>query len=190
MKSEGDETKADVLITVDAANLWRAEQAGLLQPIRSAELDRNVPASARDPQGEWYGLTLRARTIMRSTERVKANEATTYEDLGDPRWKGELCLRSGTSEYNVSFVADRIAKDGEAATERMLERWMANDPEILGSDTDVLKAIADGRCDVGLTNSYYLGRELEEDDGLPGGAGVGRPGGPRHPREPLRASGW
>jgi iron(III) transport system substrate-binding protein len=167
LKSEGEQTKADLLITVDAANLWRAEQAGLLEPIHSAELDRNVPAALRDPDGEWYGLTLRARTIMRSTERVRATAATTYEDLGDPRWKGKLCLRSGTSEYNVSFVADRIAKDGEAATRRMLEHWMANGPEILGSDTDVLKAIAGGRCDVGLTNSYYLGRELEDDPGFP-----------------------
>jgi iron(III) transport system substrate-binding protein len=147
LKSEGDQTKADLLITVDAANLWRAQEAGLI--------------------GEWEGLTYRARTIMRSTERVKENDATTYEDLGDPRWKGKLCLRSGTSEYNVSFVADRIAKDGERETRAMLERWMANEPEILGSDVDVLNAIADGRCDVGLTNSYYLGRELEEDEDFP-----------------------
>ena len=104
---------------------------------------------------------------MRSTERVAADEVTTYEGLGDPRWKGKLCLRSGTSEYNVSFVADRLAKDGRAATERMLRRWMANDPEIFGSDIDVLEAIADGDCDVGLTNSYYLGRELEEDPDFP-----------------------
>ena len=115
----------------------------------------------------WKPLTLRARTIMRSTERVQPGEVTTYEGLGDPRWKGRLCLRSGTSEYNVSFVADRLAKDGRAATERMLRRWMANDPDILGSDTDVLNAIADGDCDVGLTNSYYLGRELEEDPDFP-----------------------
>ena len=147
LQSEGDETKADLLITVDAANLWRAQKAGLIE--------------------KWYGLTYRARTIMRSTERVKPRDATTYEDLGDPRWKGKLCLRSGTSEYNVSFVADRIAKDGADETRAMLERWMANDPVILGSDTDVLKAIQDGRCDVGLTNSYYLGRELEDDEDFP-----------------------
>ena len=147
LRSEGDETPADVLITVDAANLWRAKEAGLID--------------------SWKPLTLRARTIMRSTERVKPGELTTYEGLGDPRWKGRLCLRSGTSEYNVSFVADRLAKDGRASTERMLRRWMANDPDILGSDTDVLNAIADGDCDVGLTNSYYLGRELEEDPDFP-----------------------
>jgi iron(III) transport system substrate-binding protein len=167
IRSEGERTRADVLITVDAANLWRAKEDGLLQPVRSAALERNVPAEVRDPDGAWYGLTLRARTIMRSTERVRPGDVTTYEGLGDPRWKGKLCLRSGTSEYNVSFVADRLAKDGRAETERMLRRWMANDPQILGSDVDVLDAIAEGRCDVGLTNSYYLGRELEEDSGFP-----------------------
>ena len=167
LKSEGDETKADVLITVDAANLWRAKEAGLLEPVHSAALDREVPRDLRDPDGDWYALTQRARTIMRSTKRVKPGEVTTYEGLGDQRWKGKLCLRSGTSEYNTDFVADRIAKDGRAATERMLRRWMANDPKVLGSDTDVLDAIADGRCDVGLTNSYYLGRELAEDPHFP-----------------------
>jgi iron(III) transport system substrate-binding protein len=147
LKSEGSNTPADVLITVDAANLWRAQHAGLID--------------------SWKPLTLRARTIMRSTKRVGPDDVTTYEGLGDPRWKGKLCLRSGTSEYNVSFVADRLAKDGRAATERMLRRWMANDPKIFGSDTDVLEKIADGDCDVGLTNSYYLGRELAEHPDFP-----------------------
>jgi len=147
LQSEGKNTPADVLITVDAANLWRAQHAGIID--------------------SWKPLTYRARTIMRSTERVGPNDVTTYEGLGDPRWKGKLCLRSGTSEYNVSFVADRIAKDGRAATEQMLRRWMANDPKIFGSDTDVLEAIKDGDCDVGLTNSYYLGRELADDPSFP-----------------------
>jgi iron(III) transport system substrate-binding protein len=167
LRAEGNSTPADVLITVDAANLWRATEAGLLEPVRSAALDRLVPEDLRDPEGHWYALALRARTIMRSSERVGPDEVTTYEGLGDPRWRGRLCLRSGTSEYNVSFVADRLAKDGRPATERMLRRWMANDPEILGSDTDVLEAIADGDCDVGLTNHYYLAREKEEDPDFP-----------------------
>jgi iron(III) transport system substrate-binding protein len=167
IRGEGDRTHADVLITVDAANLWRAEKDGLLEPVRSAALAREVPADLRDPRGQWYGLTVRARTIMRSTERVEPDEVTTYDGLGDPRWKGKLCLRSATSDYNISFVADRLAKDGRERTERMLRRWMANDPTILGSDVDVLEAIAAGRCDVGLTNSYYLGRELKEHPDFP-----------------------
>ncbi len=167
LRSEGENTPADILITVDAANLWRAKEAGLLQPVSTPALEKAVPEDLRDPDGAWYGLTLRARTIMRSEERVGPDEVTTYEGLGDPRWKGRLCLRSGTSEYNVSFVADRLAKDGRAATERMLRRWMANDPDILGSDVDVLEAIADGDCDVGLTNHYYLERELAEDPDFP-----------------------
>jgi iron(III) transport system substrate-binding protein len=167
IRAEGENSPADVLITVDAANLWRATRDGLLEPVDSAALERLVPEDLRDPEGHWYGLALRARTIMRSTERVGENDVTTYEALGDPRWKGRLCLRSGTSEYNVSFVADRLAKDGRKATEAMLRRWMAHDPEILGSDTDVLDAIADGDCDVGLANHYYLERELEEDPDFP-----------------------
>jgi iron(III) transport system substrate-binding protein len=167
LKSEGGNTKGDVLITVDASNLWRASREGLLKPPSSPDLARNVPADVRDPRGQWFGLTVRARTIMRSTERVRPTAITTYEGLGDPRWKDKVCLRSGTSDYNISFVADRIAKDGLPSTERMLKRWMANDPTILGSDTDVLDAIKDDRCDVGLTNSYYLGRELEEDPAFP-----------------------
>jgi iron(III) transport system substrate-binding protein len=167
IRAEGEDTPADVLITVDAANLWRATEAGILEPLESAELDRLVPEDLRDPQGHWYGLALRARTIMRSSERVGPDEVTTYEGLGDPRWRGRLCLRSGTSEYNVSFVADRLAKDGPEATEEMLRSWMENDPDILGSDVDVLEAIADGDCDVGLTNHYYLAREKEEDPDFP-----------------------
>jgi iron(III) transport system substrate-binding protein len=167
IRAEGEDTPADVLITVDAANLWRATEAGLLEPLESAELDRLVPEDLRDPAGHWYGLLLRARTIMRSSERVGPEEVTTYEGLGDPRWNGRLCLRDGTSEYNVSFVADRLAKDGAEATERMLRSWMANDPEVLGSDVEVLDAIADGDCDVGLTNHYYLEREKEEDPDYP-----------------------
>ena len=167
LRSEGADTEADVLITVDAANLWRASEKGLLEPIHSEELDRNVPASLRDREGRWFGLTVRARTIMRSTKRVSPGAVTTYAGLGATRWKGRLCLRSGTSDYNISFVADRIAKDGLPAVKGMLERWMANDPKILGSDTDVLKAIEAGRCDVGLTNTYYLGRERADDPRFP-----------------------
>src|SRR4051794_3399735 len=123
LESEGDQTKADVLITVDAATLWRAKKAGLLQPVHSAALDRYVPRAPRAPAGEWCAPTQRARTIMRSTKRVKPGEVTTYAGPGAPRWKGTLCLRSGTSECNAGFAAARIARDGHGGTERLLRRW-------------------------------------------------------------------
>ena len=167
IRNEGAQSKADLLITVDAANLWRAKEAGLLKPITTARFAQDIPEELRDPDGAWVGLTVRARTIMRSTERVGEDDLKSYEDLGDPRWKGRVCLRSGTSEYNVSFVADRLAKDGDAKTRALLESWMANQPEILGSDVDVLEAIEAGRCDVGLTNTYYLGRELKKAPDFP-----------------------
>ena len=99
--------------------------------------------------------------------RVPADAVTSYEDLGDPRFRGRVCLRTSNNEYNQSFVADRIAKNGEAETEELLRSWMANQPRVLGSDVDVLDAIAAGRCDVGLTNHYYLGRKLKEHPRLP-----------------------
>src|SRR5215207_160112 len=160
-------------IVIGGTVLLVAAFVGVVLATSGSSSDELVLYSARSHYGEekpfedfakQEGIDL---TIRGSTERVGPNDVTTYEGLGDPRWKGRLCLRSGTSEYNVSFVADRLAKDGRPATERMLRRWMANDPDILGSDTDVLNAIADGDCDVGLTNSYYLGRELEEDPDFP-----------------------
>jgi iron(III) transport system substrate-binding protein len=167
LRREGDRTDADLLVTTDLANLWRAEEAGLLEPVETARLREQVPRELRDPAGAWWGISTRIRTPMRSTERVPAETLRSYEDLGDPRFKGRLCLRTSNNEYNQSLVADKIAKQGEAKTERLLRSWMANDPQILGSDVDVLDAIAAGRCDVGLTNHYYLGRKLKDDPGFP-----------------------
>jgi iron(III) transport system substrate-binding protein len=167
LRSEGAETPADLLVTTDLANLWRAKQAGMLQPVSTPTLERQVPRAYRDGDREWWGLSLRIRTPMRSTERVEADAVRTYADLGRPQFRGRLCLRTSNNEYNQSLVADRIAKHGEAATERLLRAWMANDPQILGSDVDVLEAIEAGRCDVGLTNHYYLGRILAEQRDFP-----------------------
>jgi iron(III) transport system substrate-binding protein len=166
LRSEGSETPADLLVTTDLANLWRAKEAGLLEPVRTPTLDRQVPEPYRDPDGAWYGLSLRVRTPMRSTE-VPATAVTSYEDLGDARWKGRLCLRTSNNEYNQSLVADMLAKRGPERTRTLLESWMANEPRILGSDVDVLEAIAAGRCQVGLTNHYYLARELKENPDFP-----------------------
>jgi iron(III) transport system substrate-binding protein len=167
LRSEGTGTPADLLVTTDLANLWRAKEAGLLAPVRSDVLARQVPGRLRDPGGAWWGLSLRLRTMMRSTERVDGNALRGYEDLGDRRWRGRLCLRTSNNEYNQSLVADMIVKRGTAETERMLRSWMANEPRILGSDVDLLEAIAADRCDVGLANHYYLARRLREEPRFP-----------------------
>jgi iron(III) transport system substrate-binding protein len=167
MRREGEATDGDLLVTTDLANLWRAEDAGLLDPIETEALRANVAPAMHDPAGAWWGMSSRVRTPMRSTERVPDEAIRRYEDLGKPRFRGRLCLRTSNNEYNQSFVADRLVKDGPAATEKLLRSWMDNEPEILGSDIDVLDAIASGRCDVGLTNHYYLARELEEKPDFP-----------------------
>jgi iron(III) transport system substrate-binding protein len=167
IRSEGAETPADLLVTTDLANLWRAKQAGMLQAVSTPALEAQVPREYRDPDEQWWGLSLRIRTPMRSTERVGEGVVKHYEDLGKPQFAGKLCLRTSNNEYNQSFVADRLAKHGAADTEKLLRSWMNNRPQILGSDVDVLEAIAAGRCDVGLTNHYYLGRILKEKPDFP-----------------------
>jgi iron(III) transport system substrate-binding protein len=166
LRAEGDGTPADMLVTTDLANLWRAKEAGLLEPVTTPTLEKQVPAELRDPDDDWWGLSVRIRTPMRSTE-VPEDAVTSYEDLGDPQWKGKLCLRTSNNEYNQSLVADMIAKRGPEETRALLESWMANEPRILGSDVDVLEAIAARRCDVGLTNHYYLARILADDADFP-----------------------
>jgi len=167
LRAEGDKTPADVLITVDAGNLWNAARAGLLSKVDSPELLANVPANLRDPEGRWFGLTMRARTIMYSTKRVKAEELSTYEALGDPKWKGRLCLRTSTYIYNQSFLATMINRLGEPKTEQIVHGWVANGPILINGDTKILEAIAAGQCDVGLANTYYLARLLAKDPSFP-----------------------
>lgn len=163
LRSEGDDTPADVLITTDLANLWRAQEAGLLLPTTSPTLEGNVPPELHAADGSWWALSTRLRVPVRSTARVADGEVTSYEDLGDPRFHGRTCLRTSGNEYNQSLVADMIAKRGRDATEELLRSWMDNDPQILNSDGELLAVIAAGDCDVGLSNHYYLGRALEEN---------------------------
>ncbi len=167
LRAEGDKTKADLLITVDAGNLWNAARNGLLARVDSPALSANVPAHLRDPEGRWFGLTLRARTIMYNTARVKPAELSTYEALGDPRWKGRLCLRSSTYIYNQSLLAAWIKRSGEAKVEQIVRGWVANHPILISGDTKILGAIAAGQCDVGLTNTYYLARLINKDPKFP-----------------------
>lgn len=167
LKAEGDRTPADLLVTVDAGNLWNAARAGFLAPVDSPELASNIPAHFRDPQGRWVALAVRARTIMYNTIRVKPEDLSTYAALGDPKWKGRLCLRSSTHIYNQSLLATMIKHYGEPRTEEIVRGWVANQPTIINGDAKILEAIAAGQCDVGVTNTYYLGRALAKDPSLP-----------------------
>ena len=168
LTAEGANSPADVFISVDAGDLWRATQAGLLQPVKSPALEAAIPAHLRDPEGHWFGLAVRARTIVYSTARVKPSELSTYAALGDPRWKGKLCLRSGKAVYNQSLVAMMIGDLGEEATEKLVRSWVANlAAEPFSNDELLMKAIAAGQCDVGIVNSYYLGRLQHNEKDFP-----------------------
>jgi len=164
LAAEGATTPADLLITVDAGNLWQAAERNLLAPVSSPLLEANVPANLRDAQGRWFGLSERARTIMFAEGRVDPATLSTYEALAEPQWKGKLCLRSSAKVYNQSLVATMIERLGTDATREVLKGWVANlAAPPFADDTLLLRAIAAGQCEVGLTNTYYLGRLKAED---------------------------
>jgi len=168
LAAEGANSPADILMTVDAGELWHAADRGLLQSIESPTIDANIPASLRDPEDRWVGLSVRARTIVYSTERVKPEELSDYAALADERWKGKLCLRTSKKVYNQSLVAMLIAEYGEEKTESIVKGWVANlATEPFSNDTLLMEAIAAGQCDVGLVNTYYFGRLLREKPELP-----------------------
>jgi iron(III) transport system substrate-binding protein len=170
LKAEGRNTRADMLMTVDAGNLWQAAEQGVLAEIKSPTLDKNIPEHLRDPQGRWYGLSVRARTIVYSTERVKPEQLSDYAALAEPQWKGKLCLRTSKKVYNQSLVAMMIARMGEEKTEQVVRGWVANlAVPPFSDDTSLIKAIAAGQCDVGIVNTYYLGRLQKDDPKLPVG---------------------
>jgi len=139
-----------------------------LKPVKSEILESNIPAHLRDPANEWFGLSIRARTLIYNTRKVKLSELSTYEDLADPKWKNRLCLRTSKKVYNQSLVAMMIAEHGEAETERIVRGWVANlatDP--LSDDTRALEFVAAGKCDVTLVNTYYFGRLMKKEPDLP-----------------------
>ncbi|MFI8982623.1 extracellular solute-binding protein [Ectopseudomonas khazarica] len=159
LKAEGANTPADMLITVDAGNLWQAEQEGVLQPTKSAVIDANIPAQYRSSTDSWTGLSLRARTIFYSTERVKPEELSTYEALAGTNWEGRLCLRTSKKVYNQSLTATLIEAHGAEKTEEIIKGWVNNlATDVFPDDTALLQAIDAGQCDVGITNTYYYGR--------------------------------
>ena len=167
LKTEGKATRADLLITVDAGDLWHAARAGVLQSIDSATLKENVPEPYRDPTMHWFGLSLRARAIVYSTERVNPEELSTYEALGRPTWRGRLLLSTSDKIYNQSLVAMLIAEYGETMTEIFINSWVANlaaDP--FPTDSMVMEAILAEQGDVGIVNTYYFGRLLKKNPNL------------------------
>jgi iron(III) transport system substrate-binding protein len=166
IKAEGRNSPADVLITVDAGRLWRAEQAGILQPVSSAVLEERVPANLRHPEGRWFGLSQRLRGVIYAKDRVDPAEITAYEDLADPKWRGRICIRSSTNVYNQSLVGSMIETLGVEQTEawaKGLVDNLARPPQ--GGDTDQIKAVAAGECDVAVVNHYYLVRLIKSDSG-------------------------
>ncbi|CAN5838981.1 extracellular solute-binding protein [soil metagenome] len=168
LKAEAANTPADMLITVDAGNLWQAANLGLLQAIQSGVLQANIPAHLRDPKNQWFGLSLRARTIFFNSQKLKAADLSTYEDLASPKWKGKLCLRTSKKVYNQSMVAMLIEEHGEAKTEQIVKGWIANlATDVFADDTKMLEAVAAGQCEVGIANTYYYGRLMEKKPDLP-----------------------
>lgn len=163
LEAEGKQTPADVFLSIDAGGLVVAASKGLLQPIESEILQRNIPANLRDPENRWFGLSQRIRTIVYNPGVVKAEELSSYADLADPKWKNRLCLRPATHIYTVALVASMIAELGEAQTEAIVKGWVANEPQYIDSDTRILETIEAGGCDVAIVNHYYLARKLSEN---------------------------
>jgi iron(III) transport system substrate-binding protein len=159
MKNEGDKSPADVLLTVDAGRLWRAEQMGLLQAVKSDVLNAKIPAELRHPEGLWYSFSIRARPIFYAKGVVNAADVQNYEDLANPKLKGKVCARSGAHMYNLSLMSSIIAADGPAKAEEWGKGVVANFARApKGGDTDQLKAVAAGECGVAIANSYYYAR--------------------------------
>lgn len=206
MSAEGANTPADLFITVDAGNLWQAEEMGLLRAVKSDVISNNIPSQYRAESGQWTGLSLRARTIAYSTERVDPSELTTYEALADENWKGRMCLRTSKKVYNQSLTATMIETLGEERTGEVISGWVANlAAPVFSNDTSLLEAIDAGQCDVGIVNTYYFGRLQQErpdikvalawpnqdDRGVHvniSGAGVTRHA--KHPAEAIKMLEW
>lgn len=166
LEAEGANTPADLLMTSDAANISLAATANLLSPVDSDVLAKSIPEELRAQDSSWFALSRRLRVIMSSSLRVP-NAPQTYAELGNPQWKDKLCLRPSTHPYTQSLVAGLINNVGADEARKIVDSWVANNPLYINSDTDILKAVVAGDCDVALANSYYLGRLLVEDATFP-----------------------
>jgi len=168
LKAEGSASPADVILLVDAARLWRGEQDGLFQPVKSAVLEQRIPAQLRGGEtaegAQWFGMSTRARFIVYDKTRVQASDVDSYEKLAAPALKGMVCLRSGSHPYNLSLVGSLMEHLGPQRTEDWLRGVVANlAREPRGGDTDQIRAVAAGECGVAITNSYYFARLLRSD---------------------------
>ncbi len=164
IRNEGANSPADVFITVDVGRLWRAEQLGLFAPVKSKVLEARIPASLRDPAGNWFGFSTRARVIVYNKGKFKAGDIADYEDLAAPRFKGTVCTRSGSHTYNLSLMGAMIGALGEQKAETWAAGVVANlarTPK--GGDTDQLMAVAAGECDIAISNTYYIARLMRSE---------------------------
>ncbi|MFP4138235.1 MAG: Fe(3+) ABC transporter substrate-binding protein [Halomonas sp.] len=165
IKREGAASPADVMITVDAGNLWRADQEGIFQAVESEVLDERLPETMRHPEGKWFGFSQRVRAIYYDRENFDPSEIGSYEELADEAFEGEVCIRSSNNIYNQSLLASLVEHHGAEEAEAWAEGVVANmarDPE--GGDTDQIKAVASGECDLAVGNHYYYVRLLHSDD--------------------------
>ncbi len=168
LRAEGPNTPADILLTVDAGNLWQAAELDLLQAVDSELLRERIPAHLRDPDNRWFGLSVRARTIVYNPNRVDPDELSTYAGLADPKWRDRLCLRTSKKVYNQSLVAMLIEEHGEQGAEDIVRGWVKNlATSPFSDDTSALRAVAAGQCDLTLVNTYYLGRLLRDNPDAP-----------------------
>ncbi len=168
LKLEGENTPADMFMTVDAGDLWYAGTQDIFQSVITDKIENNIPVHLRDPEGMWTGLSVRARTIVYSTDRVKPSELSTYSDLATKKWVGRLCLRTSKKIYTKSLVASIIHNQGEAKASEIVKGWVENLAAVPNAkDSHVMDAIISGQCDVGLVNTYYFGQLIEKTPDAP-----------------------
>lgn len=164
LKAEGKNSPADMLLTVDALNLWQAAEAGLLQPVQSEVLADNVPNILKDPENKWFGLSIHVRTVFYNPKTIYPDDIKSYENLASPAFAGKLCLQTSKKVYSQSLVAMLIAHHGEEKAEQIVRGWVANlATDIFPDDAKLLRAIEVGRCQVGIANSYYYGRMVADN---------------------------
>ena len=167
---EGKDTPADIVMTADVANLYKLQQRGLLAPVQSKVLAANIPAHLRDTDGHWFGFTTRSRVIYYARDRVKPHTIKTYADLADPKWKGKIMVRSSSNDYNQSLLANILAHEGREAALKWAKGVVANMADVpTGGDRDQMRAIASGKGDIALANTYYYGLLMHAEE-MPGDA--------------------